>query len=60
MVSNATFVFEDYQHGQAHQNVDSGLNISMEMEEVGGNDSDLEFENIPEEEEVLIPNAKKQ
>ena len=32
------------------------------MEEIGGNGSGLEFENIPEEEEdeVLIPNTKKQ
>ena len=35
--------------------------MSLEMEEVGGNGNDLEFENNPEEEEEesSIPNAKK-
>ena len=60
VVSNATFVYVDDQQGQAHQNINLSLNI--EMEEIGGNGSGLEFENIPEEEEdeVLIPNTKKQ
>ena len=35
--------------------------MSLDMEEVGGNGSDSEFENNPEEEEeeVSIPNVKK-
>ena len=60
-LSNTTFVYDDGQQLDAHGSINSSLNMSLEMEEVGGNIVDLEFENNPDEEEdrSLIQNAKK-
>ena len=60
-ISNATFVSDDVQQEQAHERVNLSLNMSLEIEEVGGNGTDLEFENNTEkeEEEASIPNVKK-
>ena len=60
-LSNATFVYDDGQQVDAHGSVNSSLDMSLEMEEVGGNVVDFEFENNPDEEEGRspIPNAKK-
>ena len=52
---------DNVQQEKAHERVKLSLNMSLDMEEVGGNGSDSEFENNPEEEEeeVSIPNVKK-
>ena len=60
-IPNATFVSDDVQQEQAHERVNLSLNMSLEIEEVGGNGTDLEFENNPEEEEeeASIPNGNQ-
>ena len=58
-ISSTTLILDDVQQKQAHERVKLSLNMSLEMGEVGGNGTDLEFENNPEEEEVSIPNVKK-
>ena len=54
-------MYDDGQQVDAHGSVNSSLDMSLEMEEVGGNVEDFEFENIPDEEEDRspIPNGKK-
>ena len=53
-ISNATFVLDDGEQEQAHERVNLSLNMSLEMEEVGGNGNDLEFVNNPEDANVVI------
>ena len=38
---------DDAQHEQAHERVNSNLNMSSEMEKLGWNGTDLELENNP-------------
>ena len=38
---------DDTQHEQAHERVNSNLNMSSEMEKLGGNGTYLELENNP-------------
>ena len=50
-ISSTTLILDDVQQKQAHERVNLSLDMYLEMEEVGGNGTDLEFENNPEEEE---------
>ena len=59
-LSDVTSASDDGQEDQAHENGNTSLNMSLEMEEVGGNISDLEYKNADEEEnEDPIQNFKK-